>query len=105
MTELDFYRLVDGKFGWQLKESGGEVIATGRERGYDTSADCRAVARGVVTGRYIPDEIHEVESAAKWSNVRHVPEVFECAHGERPDREKRAARREIANNQTSGLSS
>lgn len=85
MTELDIFRRVDGKFGWQLKESGGEVIALGRNQGYDSSADCRAVARGVVTGRYIPDEIHEVESAARWGNqTRHVPEVFECAHSERP---------------------
>lgn len=84
MTELDIYRRVDGKFAWRLKAGNGEIIATDGGQGFENLADCRAVARRVVTGKYIPDEIHEVESTERWGNVRHVPEVFECAHGDKP---------------------
>ncbi|MFL1999476.1 hypothetical protein [Microbacterium sp. A1-JK] len=50
-AERNIYEREDGTWGWRLK-SGGSVIATDGNQGYESESFCRKMADSIIGGDY-----------------------------------------------------
>lgn len=52
MGTFEVYTRSDGRYGWRLKATNGQIIATDGGQGYENWADANTMGRRVLSGEF-----------------------------------------------------